>query len=42
MVVGAPQDFQFFRQNIRFLENNSVLSKFLYEILHCLISIVKL
>ena len=41
-VVGARQSFQFFRQNTWFLENNRVLSKFLYGILHCLISITKL
>ena len=42
MVVGARQSFQFFRQNTWFLENNRALSKFLYGILHYLISIIKL
>ena len=37
MVVGARQSFQFFRKN----KNNRALSKFLYEILHYLISIIK-
>ena len=41
MVVGAPQSFQFFRQKTYFLENNRALSKFLYEILHYLISTIK-
>ena len=41
-VVGARQSFQFFGQNTWFSENNSALSKFLYEILHYLISIIKL
>ena len=42
MVVGARQTFQFFRENTWFLENNKALSKVLYGILHCLISITKL
>ena len=42
MVVGARQNFQFFRQNTWFLENNRALSQFLYWILHYLISITKL
>ena len=33
-VVGARQNFQIFRQNIWFLENNRTLSNFFYEILH--------
>ena len=37
--AGACQSFQIFRQNTWFLENNRALSKFLYEILHYLISI---
>ena len=41
MVVGARQSFQVFRQNTLFLENNRALPKFLYEILHYLISIIK-
>ena len=41
-VVGARQNFQIFRQNSWFLENNRALSKFLYEILHYLISTTKL
>ena len=41
MVVGARQNFQFFRKTW-FLENNWGLSKSLYGILHYLISIVKL
>ena len=42
MVVGARQSFQFFRQkNLKFLENNRALSKFLYGVSHYLISIVK-
>ena len=40
-VVGARQSFQIFRQNTWFLENRA-LSKFLYGILHYLISIIKL
>ena len=42
MVVGAHQSFQFFTQNIWFLKNNRALSKFVYGILHYLISITKL
>ena len=42
MVVGARQSFHFFRQNAWFLEKNRALSKFLYGILHYLISITKL
>ena len=42
MVVGAPQSFQFFRQNTWFLENNGALSKFSYDIFLYLISINKL
>ena len=42
VLVGACQSFHFFRQNTWFLENNRVLSKFLYGILHYLISITKL
>ena len=41
-VVGVCQSFQIFRQNTWFLENNRALSKFLYGILHYLISIIKL
>ena len=41
-VVGARQSFQIFRQNTWFLENNRALSKFLYGILHYVISIIKL
>ena len=41
MVVGTRQNFQFFRQKAWFLESNRALSKFLYEILHYLISIIK-
>ena len=42
VVVGAHQHFQFFQTNAWFLENNRALSKFLYDILNYLISIVKL
>ena len=35
-------EVKFFRQNTWFLKNNRTLSKFLYEILHYLISITKL
>ena len=42
MVVGARQSFQFFRQKTWFLENNRALPKFLYGILHYVISIIKL
>ena len=41
-VVGARQSFQISRQNSWFLENDRALSKFLYGILHYLISIIKL
>ena len=41
MVVGARQNFQFSSQKTWFLENNRALSKFLYGILHYLISIIK-
>ena len=41
MIVGARQNFQFFKQKTWFLENNRALSKFLYWILHYSISIVK-
>ena len=41
-VLGARQSFQIFRQNDWFLENNRAFSKFLYGILHYLISITKL
>ena len=41
VVVGARQSFQFFRQTTGFLENNRVLSKILYGILHYLISVIK-
>ena len=41
MVVGARQNFQFFRQKTWFLENNWVLSKFFYGVSHYLISIIK-
>ena len=42
MVVGACQSCKLFRQNTWFLQNNRALSKFLYEILHYLISVTKL
>ena len=42
MVVGARQNFRFFRQNTWFLENNRTLSKVWCGILHDLISIIKL
>ena len=42
MVVEARQSFQFFRQNTWVLKNNKALSKFLYGILHYLISITRL
>ena len=38
----AHQSFQIFKQNTWFLKNNRALSKFLYGILHYLISIIKL
>ena len=41
-VVGARQSFKIFWQNTWFLENNKAVSKFLYGILHYLISIIKL
>ena len=41
MVVETFQSFQFFRQNTWLLENSRALSKFLYEILHYLISVAK-
>ena len=41
-VVGARRSFQIYWQKAWFPENNSALSKFLYEILHYLISIIKL
>ena len=37
MVTGS-QNFEFFGSNTWFLENNRALSKFLYRILHYLIS----
>ena len=42
LLVAARQSFQFFRQSTWFLESNRALSKFLYGILHYLISIPKL
>ena len=42
MVVGARQNFQFFRQITWFFGNNRVLSKFKYWILHYLTSTTKL
>ena len=41
-VVWALQSFQIVRQNTWLLKNNRPLSKFLYGILHYLISIIKL
>ena len=41
-VVGAHPSFHIFRQNTWFLKNNKALSRFLYGILHYLISIIKL
>ena len=41
-IVGARQSFQISRQNNWFMENNRALSKFLYGILHYVISIIKL
>ena len=38
-VVGASQNFQIFRPNTWFLQNNSGFFKFLYEILYYLIGI---
>ena len=40
MVAGARQSFQFFRKITWFLGNNRALSKFRYQILHYLISII--
>ena len=42
IVVRARKSFQFFGQNTWFLENNRLLSKFLYGMLQCFISITKL
>ena len=42
MVLGARQSFQFLGQITWFLENNKVLTKYRYRILHNLISIIKL
>ena len=42
VVVGVCRSCQFFRQKTWFLKNNSVLSKFLYGVLHYLISSIKL
>ena len=42
VVIRAQQRFQIFRQNTKFLDKNKALSKFLYGILHYLISIIKL
>ena len=42
MVVGSRQSFQFFGQTTWFLANNRSLSKFRYQILHYLISVIKL
>ena len=41
MVVGARQNFQFFKQKTWFLENNRAMSEFLYGILHYLVTIIK-
>ena len=41
-VFGARQSFQILKQNFWFLEKNIALSKFLYEILYYLTSIIKL
>ena len=41
-LVEAHQSFQIFKQNTWFIENNSAMSKFLFGILHYLISIIKL
>ena len=41
MEFGPRQNFQVFRQNTWFLENNRALSKTMYENLHYLISITK-
>ena len=42
MIVEARQFFQFFRQNIGFVESNRALFKFLYRNLYYLTSIIKL
>ena len=42
MVVGARQIFQFFQQITRVFRNNRASSKFMYQILHYLISNTKL
>ena len=42
MVVGASQNFQFFRQKASFLANNRDLPQFRYQILHNWISTTKL
>ena len=42
MAVEARQSFQFFRQMSWFLGYNRALSKFSYQILRNLISIIKL
>ena len=42
MVVGARQYFQFVTKIIQFPKNNRALFKFLREILHYIISIIKL
>ena len=42
MLVGARQSFQFFRQIIWFLGNNRAFTKVRYQILHNLISTIKL
>ena len=42
MVVEARQSFQFFRQVTWFLANARALSKFKYQILYHVISIIKL
>ena len=41
MTVGARQCFQFFRQKTWFLGKNRALPKFLYGVLHYLITIIK-
>ena len=40
MVVGDRQSFRFFRQTIRFLENNRVLSEYLNGIFFCITTLV--
>ena len=42
VVVEARQSFQFLRKSTWFLKNNRAFYEFLYEILHYLISIIKL